>query len=231
MKERRGESLMSIALERGRHACVLIAALLVVSAAVLGAASGAAAGTVGLVGGGAFGASVNVQPVVGPAVTFGPAPSVTLPSTGGGPFTASLTSIVLPGLLETKAGSVSTQGVFGPSGFVTSSAQVATLSAANGAVKASLVGTSCRIDSAGNTTGTTNFGSLTVLGIPASAGPPANTTVPLPGVGTLTLNEQTSTVGPGGLRSITVNGIHLHLAGALGTGDVIVSQSRCTARI
>jgi hypothetical protein len=223
---------MSVVLERGRHPCALVAVLLLLSAAVLGLANGAAAaGSVGLVGGGAFVAQVNVQPVVGPAVTFGPTPSVTLPSTGGGPFTASLASIALPGLLETKAGSVSTQGAFGPSGFVTSSAQVATLSAAGGAVKASLVGTSCRIDSAGNTTGTTNFASLTVLGIPASASPPPNTTVPLPGVGTLTLNEQTSTVGPGGLRSITVNAIHLHLAGALANGDIIVSQSRCTARV
>jgi hypothetical protein len=170
---------------------------------------------------------VNVQP----AVTFGPTPSVTLPPTGGGPFTANLASFVLLGLLETKAESVSTQGVFGASGFVASSAQAATVSAAGRAVTASLVATSCRIDAAGNTTGTTSFASLTVLGIPVSASPPANAVIPLPGVGTLTLNEQTSAIGPGGHRSITVNGIHLHLAGVLGTGDIFVSQSRCIAMI
>jgi hypothetical protein len=222
---------MSAALERGRHPSAFLLALLLVSAAVMVAANGVAAGTVGLVGGGAFGASVNVQPVVGPSVAYGPAPSVTLPPTGGGPFTANLASVTFPGLLETKAQSVSTQGALGPSGFATSSAQTATVSAAGGAVKASLVGTSCRIDSAGTITGTTSFGGLTVLGTPVSGSPPPNTPVPLPGVGTLTLNEQTSTVGPGGLRSITVNGIHLRLAGTLGSGDIIVSQSRCTARI
>jgi hypothetical protein len=222
---------MSAALKRGRHSCAFVVAVLLVSAAVLGVANGAAAGTVGLVGGGAFGTSVNVQPVVGPAVTYGPAPSVTLPPTGGGPFTASLASLVFPGLVETKVQSVSTQGALGPSGFATSSAQVATLSAAGGAVKASLISTSCRIDSAGNATGTTSFAGLTILGTSVAANPPPNTAVPLPGVGTLTLNEQTSTVGPGGLRSITVNGVHLHLAGTLGNGDIIVSQSRCTARI
>jgi hypothetical protein len=221
---------MSAALKRGRHLCALVAVLLV-SAAVLGVESGAAAGTVGLVGGGAFGTSVNVQPVVGPTVTYGPAPSVTLPPTGGGPFMASLASLVFPGLVETKVQSVSTQGALGPSGFVTSSAQVATLSAAGGAVKANLVGTSCRIDSAGNTTGATSFVGLTVLGTSVSASPPPNTPVPLPGIGMLTLNEQSSTVGPGGLRSITVNAVHLHLAGTLGNGDIIVSQSRCIARV
>jgi hypothetical protein len=105
------------------------------------------------------------------------------------------------------------------------------VSAAGGAAKASLVATNCRIDAAGNIAGTTNFGGLTVLGAPVLAGPPPNTPVTLPGVGTLILNEQTSTVGPGGLRSITVNGIHLQLAGALGTGNIILSQSRCTARV
>ena len=221
---------MSAALKSGRLRASLVA-LLLVSAAFLSGANSAGAGTVGLVGGGAYGTSVNVQPVVGPAVTYGPAPSVTLPPAGGGPFTASLVSLVLPGLVETKAQSVSTQGALGPSGFATSSAQAATLSAAGGAVKASLVGTSCRIDSAGNTTGTSSFAALTVLGHSVSASPPPNTTVPLPGVGTLTLNEQTTTTGPGGLRSITVNAVHLHLAGTLGNGDIIVSQSRCTARI
>jgi hypothetical protein len=221
---------MSAALKRGRLRASL-AAVLLVSAAVLGAANSAGAGTVGLVGGGAYGTSVNVQPVVGPAVTYGPAPSVALPPAGGGPFTASLVGLVLPGLVETKAQSVSTRGSLGPSGFATSSAQAATLSAAGGAVKANLVGTSCRIDSAGNTTGTSSFAALTVLGNSVSASPPPNTTVPLPGVGTLTLNEQTSTASPGGLRSITINAIHLHLAGTLGSGDIIVSQSRCTARI
>jgi hypothetical protein len=98
------------------------------------------------------------------------------------------------------------------------------VSLAGGAVKASLANTSCRIDSAGNVTVTTSFAGLTVLGNSVSASPPPNTTVPLPGVGTVTLNEQTSTVGQGGTRSITVNAIHVHLAGALANGDIIVSQ-------
>jgi hypothetical protein len=158
-------------------------------------------------------------------------PTVTLPATGGGPFTANLVSVVIPGLLEAHALSVSTQGALGMSGFVASSAQAANTSAAAGAVKAGVVSSRCRIDSSGAVTGSAAFANLTVLGSPASVNPSPNTTIPLAGVGTLILNEQTSTTGPGGLRSITVNAIHLKLAGTLGTGDIIVSQSRCIARI
>ncbi|MFN2606616.1 MAG: choice-of-anchor P family protein [Acidimicrobiales bacterium] len=49
--------------------------------------------------------------------------------------------------------------------------------------------------------------------------PPPNTVIPLPGVGTLTLNEQKTTTGPGGNRSITVNAVHLHPTGLV-VGDV-----------
>jgi hypothetical protein len=198
---------------------------------VLGSAAGASAGTVGFVGGGAFVAKVNVQPVVGPAVTLGPISSVTLPPTGGGPFTASVASFAAPGLLEARLGSASTQGALGSTGFATSSARLVTISAGGGAVKASLLASSCRVDSAGTTTGTSSFAGLSILGVPVSVSPPPNTTVTLVGVGTLILNEQSTTVGPGGIRSITVNALHLHLAGALGSGDIIISQSRCTARI
>jgi hypothetical protein len=211
---------------------VFFLALLLASAVVLGAAGGAAAsGTVGLVGGGAYGESVSVQPVLGPAVTSGPMPTVTLPATGGGPFTANLVSLVIPRLLEAHALSVSTQGALGTSGFVASSAQAANTSAAAGIVNAGVVSSRCRIDSSGAVTGSAAFANLTVLGSPVSGNPAPNTTIPLAGVGTLILNEQTTTTGLGGLRSITVNAIHLKLAGTLGTGDIIVSQSRCIARI
>jgi hypothetical protein len=204
--------------------------LLVACAVCLAAADGAVAGTVGLVGGGAFGEKVRVQSVTGPPLSSGPMPSVTLPSTGGGPFTANLASILVPGLLSAQALAVSTQGVLGPAGFVASSAKASTLTAAAGAVKASLVVSRCRIAASGVTTGAT-FTNLTVLGTPVSATPPPDTSLKLAGVGTLILNELTSTIGSGGLRSITVNAIHLKLGGALGTGDIIVSQSRCIARI
>src|SRR5207302_299251 len=110
-------------------------------------------GAVGLVGGGAFGEAVSVQPVIGPPVTSGPMPTVTLPATGGGQFTANLVSVAIPGLLEAQALAVSTQGALGTSGFVASSAQALKLSAAAGGAKAGLVSSRCRIDSSGVATG------------------------------------------------------------------------------
>jgi hypothetical protein len=47
--------------------------------------------------------------------------------------------------------------------------------------------------------------------------------IDLPGVGTLVLNEQTTS--PSGV--LTVNAMHLVLNGRIGTGDVVVAQSRC----
>jgi hypothetical protein len=209
---------------------VFLLTLFLVSATVLSAAGAATAGTVGLVGGGAFGEKVSVQPIVGPPVTSGPMPSVTLPPAGGA-FNANLVSVVVTGILEAQALSVSTQGALGASGFVASSAQASTVSVAGGAARASVVSSRCGIDASGAMTGGATLTNLTVLGTSVSAGPAPNTAILLAGVGTLILNEQLSTVGPGGLRSITVNAIHLNLAGSLGTGDIIVSQSRCSARI
>ena len=215
----------------GKHRRVFLLSLFLVSATVLSAASAAAASNVGLVGGGAFGEKVSVRPIVGPPVSSGPMPSVTLPSTGGGPFTANLASVVLVGKLEAQALSVSTQGALGTSGFVSSSAQASTVILAGGAAKANLVSSRCRIDASGVMTAGSTLTNGTVLGTSVSAGPAPNTAVPIAGVGTLILNEQLSAVGPSGLRSITVNAIHLKLAGTLGTGDIMVSQSRCIARI
>ena len=123
----------------GKHRRVFLLSLFLVSATVLSAASAAAASNVGLVGGGAFGEKVSVRPIVGPPVSSGPMPSVTLPSTGGCPFTANLASVVLVGKLEAQALSVSTQGALGTSGFVSSSAQASTVILAGGAAKANLV--------------------------------------------------------------------------------------------
>jgi hypothetical protein len=204
--------------------------MLVVPVALLIAAEAAGATSVALVGGGASGVTVSVNGPLGTVVLAGPTPTVTLPATGGGPFTQSLASLNVPGFLSAGVLTVSTQGTFGPSGFVQSSSNVANLNVGSGAVAATAVSSQCRIDAAGHTTGSTTLLSATALGATLPVNPAPNTSVAVAGVGTLTLNEQTSTTGPGGNRSITVNAVHLHLAGLV-QGDVIVGQSVCRARI
>jgi len=54
----------------------------------------------------------------------------------------------------------------------------------------------------------TQFVGLTVAGVPIGGTPAPNTTIPLPGVGSVILNQQTGHVG-GGRASFTVIGIHV----------------------
>lgn len=189
--------------------------------------STSASGEVSTVAGGAFGIDVHVQTIVGARVDAGPTPAVELPPGGGGPITDHLASAQVPGLLSAGVLDVSTQGTAGPNGSVTSSASVATVSLAGGAVTVDLVKSECRATSTG-TTGSTTLTNLRVAGTPLpQLDPPPNTVIDVPGVGSLTLNEQTG--GSGG-TPFTVNAIHLRLNSAvLGTGDLIVAQSRCKA--
>jgi hypothetical protein len=82
-------------------------------------------------------------------------------------------------------------------------------------------------------TSTSASGSTTILGgsfggQSMAASPPPNTTQSIDGV-TLILNEQKTTGGPGDF-SMTVNAVHIILSGGLGSGDIIISQSRCGER-
>jgi hypothetical protein len=69
------------------------------------------------------------------------------------------------------------------------------------------------------------FYNLVVNGVPISASVAPNTVISLPGVGSVTLNEQ---IGSGdGVNStgLTVNMIHVHLTGLAQSGDIIVASA------
>lgn len=177
------------------------------------------------VSGSAFGEQVAVT-VLGIPVTSGPLPTVTLPSTGGGPFTNSALSASVPGLLSAGILQVSTQGATGLNGFARSSAEVATVSIPT-VLSADVVRSRCRSDASGST-GSTSVVNLAVGNLPPiTANPAPNTTIPLAGVGTVILNEQTISNTPGS-TAITVNAVHVILdLGPLGQGDIILAQSHC----
>lgn len=182
--------------------------------------------------GGAFGESVDVT-LAGIDINSGPSPVVTLPPTGGGPFTDNLAEVNLPDALLAQVLQVSTEGALGPAGFVESSADVANVRVGpsdSPILGATAVHSECRADSLGST-GTASLASLSIGGEPvANLEPPANTVIPVPGVGEIRLNEQISSSTRGeeeGITNITVNAIHVVFDGALGTGDIIISQSRC----
>ena len=60
----------------------------------------------------------------------------------------------------------------------------------------------------------TGLVNLVVGGVPITAVPPPNTTIPLPGVGKVVLNEQIQNIGAT-VASFTVNMIHLYVTAAL----------------
>jgi hypothetical protein len=181
------------------------------------------------VGGGAYGAYVNVHPLNAGTVTLGPTPTVALPSGGGGPITNSLASVNVPGYLSTGVLSVATQGSLGSNGAAQSNASVLNvlLGQNGGIASASAVSSSCQSDANGSVG--TSLTQFSVLGQPpVNVSPSPNTQVPIPLIGTLIENEQIVN-DSSGHAEITVNALHLVLNGLLGTGDVIVSQSHCVA--
>ena len=184
-----------------------------------------ASADVSSVSGGAFGESVNVKPLNLVAVTSGPLPTVSLPASGGGPFTNSLVSVSVPNYLSTGLLEVSTQGATGASGFATSSASVANANVLNGVLKATAIRSTCTSTESGSTGSTTLVGA--VLALPGTspvnlaANPAPNTTIQVDGI-KVVLNEQTTSSS-----GITVNAVHITLSGLLGSGDIYISQSRC----
>jgi hypothetical protein len=181
----------------------------------------------------------------------GPAPEVTLPPTGGGPFTDSLPSIELDIIEETVtlAGplDVVTEGALGPGGFAASAARVEEVNMAEVLglfFIADLIETECSADLASGPTGSTRIvnGLTPVDPLPEN---PAPNTVAVDfeeennvGSGTVTtrvllvLNEQV-----GGPNDITVNGARLEFfqqfvpanggETATFTFDETVAQARC----
>jgi hypothetical protein len=208
-----------------------IAAVFVITAGLLALAASPAYADVTSVSGGAFGESVNVTPLGLLNVTSGPLPTVTLPAGGGGPLTANvLSACVGPACAILKTGilNVSTQGTLGASGGSSSSASVANVGALtnnSGGLTATAVSSKCSVGP-NSSSGSSTLVGASLLGQPLALNPPPNTTITVPGVATVILNEQITTGGPGDY-SLTVNAIHVKLNPLLGSGDVIIAQSKC----
>jgi len=202
----------------------------VIAPTVVVCVAGPASADVTSVAGGAFGISAAVTVPVTGALGLAPSPSVVLPTTGGGPITRTAAKATVGSLASTGVLTVSTSGDAQVShGRTTrSSATVDALNVA-GRLSASTVTSRCTSNGDGSSGSTTLEG---VTGIVTATVPAPNTVVQLPGVGSVTLNEQTVTSQPGANSAITVNAIDVRIDPALlpGTsGQIIVGQSRCGA--
>lgn len=200
----------------------MLVASVAVAATVAG--GGPATAAVSAVSGGAFGAQVRGL------VKVGPLPSVTLPASGGGPFTNSLLTVNVPGTLQTDLLITKTAGATGATGFSESSATVADVRVGTGVVTADAVSSQCRADSTGST-GSTELVNARVGGVTVNGAVAPNTTINLSPVA-IVLNEQIVNNSSSN-TSIIVNAIRVVLfpTNPLLRQDVIVGQSRCSARI
>ena len=181
--------------------------------------------------GGAFGEQLRITSLLGP-LTLGPTPSVVLPPEGGGPVTRSVASVTAA-VVQTSGLEVSTAGTrSGPTAGATSSASIASANLSNGLIRLEGIRSDCAARPEG-TTAAVRIAKL-VVGGRALTDVQAATTIDLPGVGTLLVNEQLASARPAsgsqfGMRSVVVNAVHLKLlpGSPLGSGDLILAQSRC----
>jgi hypothetical protein len=175
------------------------------------------AGTAGAApSGSGSGLSLNVT---GPIpVNVPPIPLVTLPPGGS----TTVAGVSVPGVLSAGVLNAASQAT-GPNG-AASSASVANLSAlpAVAPITATAVSSSCASDPSG-TSGTSSIVNGVVLGSPVAVSPAPNSSLTVPAVGTVILNEQ-QTSG----SQITVRAIHAIIATPLGVGaNLPVATSVC----
>jgi hypothetical protein len=111
-----------------------------------------------------------------------------------------------------------------------SSASVANVSAINGivpgmtnALTADAVSSQC----SGTTGSSSLVNAVAANAIPLNAAPPPNTTVPIPAVGALVLNEQIVDAGGITVRAVRLN---VNVFGVV-VGEVVISESACLAGI
>jgi hypothetical protein len=183
---------------------------------------------------------VQLGTILGP-ISLGPISPVELPSNGGGPFTESVASVDVLGIVTTGLLETTTEGgnLGSHQGFATSEAIVAdptVLGALSGLLGGSPLLTADAIEArcisnGDGSTGETTLANASLAGFGIlDINPAPNTTLDVLGLVTVTLNEQIVTNVPGQETTITVNAVHISV-NVLGliSGDVIISQARCGA--
>lgn len=173
----------------------------------------------------AYGAAVNAL-----GATVGPTPLAVLPSDGG-MAAAEAASLSVPSVLGTDALRAITAGAIGG---VQSLATVQDVNILNGLITAKLVvpissSTADGATASSDSTGSALIG-LVVNGVALGDGPFApNTQINIPGVGTLTVNEQRLSGDGVSGSGLTVNMLHLVLKDPLtgaSVGDIVVGSAR-----
>ena len=159
---------------------------------------------------------------------------------GGGNVTVTLASVSVPNvgsvgsMVDTASGQITSSPSRGAAQASSTDQQVSLL---GGLITATTVASSASAaikgSNTGTTSGSTTLTTATVLGLPVSVNPAPNTTINLPGIGRVVLNEQSSSI-TASQASMHVNAIHVYvtLANLLGLpvgAQIIVGHSEATA--
>lgn len=148
------------------------------------------------------------------AVTVAPTPD----ATSANPTPAPVASVGVPGILTANAVTASVSGN-------TTTAGVAGLTAIPGApvaVSSGAISTTCTANSDGTFTESSSIANLAIAGVTIPANPAPNTTLAIPLVGSVTLNEQVAGPTAG---SVTVTAVHLHFN--VPSQDIYIASSTC----
>lgn len=182
------------------------------------------------VSGEAFGLSATVAPLL----ALGKVQDVLLPPGG----TATVATAGVVGLLTTAVITDTTADISTPATgqeIATSSSTVNTLSLLGGAITATVLrsvatSTSNGVTASSSAAGTT-FTNLVINGV-ALVNPAANTTITIPGIATVVVNEQIPTGNGTTTTGLTVNALHVTVpAGALllPNADIVIASARSGA--
>jgi uncharacterized repeat protein (TIGR01451 family) len=188
------------------------------------------------VGGSAFGTQLSLLDALVSFLNVGPVPTVTIPvSTTPDDQSATNATVSVPGIPPLpapflNAGGFTVHTVTDPiAGTVTSTATSTGVNIGGGLLSATAVASTCHFGPDGFTGSSTLDGLTSSLlgGLSNLVNPPPNTGLSLAGLGQVTLNEQ-SDVTAAGIRTFTVNAIHLDVAPlGLSLGNLILGQTTC----
>jgi hypothetical protein len=183
--------------------------------------------------------SYGAQVKVGSTVKLGPIAPAILPSCSAqavGNFTASAASADLAPLAGTGAVSDSASSTASTS---TGISDVLAVNLLGGVITANEIKSVSTTSVSGGKFGFSSAGSefteLKVLGLPVSASPAPNTTIELPGIGSVILNEQVTQL-TSDESSLAVSAIHVHvtvanlLGFAVGT-DIVIANASSSIRV
>lgn len=152
------------------------------------------------------------------AVTVGPTPD----ATASNPSPNCVASVGVPPLVTANSVCAAVNGN-------TTTASVAGLTALSGSpvpVSSGAISSTCTANSDGSFNESSSIANLAIDGLTIPANPGPNTTLAIPAVGSVTLNEQVA--GPTN-GSVTVTAVHIHLNATLLTGaqDIYIASSTC----